>query len=80
MVLVRTPGSDAPLATCTSFPCRIAPSATTYELVAIAAPGSRFTRWISPTMGVPACTSATAEGYCRLQPTASMSVTVNFTH
>lgn len=80
VVLVRTPDNDAPLAVCTQFPCRISPVATRYELVAIAAPDSRFTRWIGPTMGVPACSEITDEGYCRLQPTASTSVSVNFTH
>lgn len=78
VVLVRAAGGDAPLAVCTAFPCRIAPTATTYELVPIAAPDSAFTRWISPTMGTPACASITAEGYCRLQPTAATSVTANF--
>ncbi|HRQ35594.1 MAG TPA: PPC domain-containing protein, partial [Chiayiivirga sp.] len=78
VVLVRAAGGDAPLAVCTAFPCRIAPTATTYELVPIAAPDSAFTRWISPTMGTPACASITAEGYCRLQPTVATSVTANF--
>src|SRR5690606_6060242 len=73
VVLVRAAGGDAPLAVCTAFPCRIAPTATTYELVPIAAPDSAFTRWISPTMGTPACASITAEGYCRLQPTVATS-------
>ncbi len=72
-VLVRSVGGDAPLAVCAAFPCRISPTATTYELVPIAAPGSSFARWISP-----ACASTTAEGYCRLQPTGATSVTANF--